>query len=542
MKPTVLSLFSGIGGFDLGLERAGFSVVGQAENDPFCNKVLAAHWPEVMRYGDVQTLLVANADGNGYCTECGKTLTDVRLMMAEPVAVGAEQNSVLKSELTALRLGDDVVSIARSLTPTATHTDVTEETNKGFIPSSFVGVDGALGDDIGAPFVPSTVPLLAAPVVTEDVLARLSVSTRERDRLATSASALVETHQSYCTRLHWTDGLVGGFPCQDLSVAGKRGGLAASRSGLFFEFTRIIREMREASNGRFPKFVVIENVPGLHSSAGGSDFGILLNTLAECGAVDIAWRIIDSQHWVPQRRRRVFIVAVFPPASDGHSPIGRAAEILSFTQGGDWHPAKGRETGDDVAYALSASVRGTGDGHGNAWNSSYVANPLPGHHPRHDLDNDTYIPDLSPAMTARDYKDTRMDVAEPALIAHSLRAKDGTHRTTDAADDNLIIAHSLRADGFDASEDGTGRGTPLTVLPTMAGGNYGDGLRDESFIPTGASVRRLTPVECERLQGFPDHWTDVDGAKDGPRYKALGNAVTVPVIEYIGRRLMEVLK
>jgi DNA (cytosine-5)-methyltransferase 1 len=124
---------------------------------------------------------------------------------------------------------------------------------------------------------------------------------------------------------------------------------------------------------------------------------------------------------------------------------------------------------------------------------------------------------------------------------------------------DTYVTHSLRADGFDASEDGTGRGTPIVPVAFVASeqmnGFYSES--DKSYtlnaqqasdssniqygIRQGSTVRRLTPQECERLQGFPDGWTDVDGAKDGPRYKALGNAVTVPVIQYIGERIMAVL-
>lgn len=173
-------------------------------------------------------------------------------------------------------------------------------------------------------------------------------------------------------------------------------------------------------------------------------------------------------------------------------------------------------SGQDVAYTLSASTRHTGDGHGNAWNSNYrVANPLPGHHPRQDLDNDTYI------------------------------------------------AHTLSADGFDASEDGTGRGTPLVAVGVTIHGtdktqkvasftDIAGSLRTKppgsqensstTAIMERSSVRRLTPVECERLQGFPDDWTKLDdNTPDGPRYKACGNAVSVPVIQYLGERMLAVL-
>lgn len=103
-----------------------------------------------------------------------------------------------------------------------------------------------------------------------------------------------------------------------------------------------------------------------------------------------------------------------------------------------------------------------------------------------------------------------------------------------------MLAHSLRADGFDASEDGTGRGTPLVAMPLRSnrwGGSDSHGDEGNAVL-SQASVRRLTPVECARLQGFPDDWL-AEGA-DGPKYKALGNAVSVPVIEYLGRRILAV--
>ncbi|MBO1680405.1 DNA cytosine methyltransferase [Bittarella massiliensis (ex Durand et al. 2017)] len=134
-----------------------------------------------------------------------------------------------------------------------------------------------------------------------------------------------------------------GSPCQDLSIAGKQAGLDGERSGLFFEATRIIREMREATDNEYPTFAVWENVPGAFSSAGGEDFRAVLQELAAVAGetvsiprpagrwltageivgdgCSIAWRILDAQYWgVPQRRRRIYLVADF----DGH----RAAEIL----------------------------------------------------------------------------------------------------------------------------------------------------------------------------------------------------------------------
>ncbi|MCD0159819.1 DNA cytosine methyltransferase [Deinococcus sp. 6YEL10] len=104
--------------------------------------------------------------------------------------------------------------------------------------------------------------------------------------------------------------IMGGFPCQDLSTAGRRAGLQGERSGLFFHFMRIVKEMRHATANEYPHFLVLENVPGLLTSGKGGDFQLLLDELADSGAVEIAWRVVDSRSTgIPQRRRRVVIVA-----------------------------------------------------------------------------------------------------------------------------------------------------------------------------------------------------------------------------------------
>ena len=358
------------------------------------------------------------------------------------------------------------------------------------------------------------------------------------------------------------DVICGGFPCQDLSVAGKRRGFEGERSVLAFEFLRIVREMREATDGRSPAFIVLENVPGLFSSRGGRDFGALLDALGELGPVDIAWRVLDSRYFgVAQRRRRVFVVVDFGGE--------RCDEILALTEGlrGD-SPARGAAR-EDVAGTLGggSSERGWCD----------------------DLDR--------PGAFVMD------DVAFPVL------SREGKGPASSVDSGNIVVTHSLRADGFDASEDGTGRGTPIVVTPTLSangdahtGFRMGDGLipfdttqitspidrsrnlpgspchtlakgghapavcqvlmqnngaggnrqilggdephptlnlRSPNAVYT-SGVRRLTPSECERLQGFPDDWTAIPGMADGPRYKCLGNAVTVNVAEWIGRRLAEV--
>lgn len=243
------------------------------------------------------------------------------------------------------------------------------------------------------------------------------------------------------------DLICGGFPCQDVSVAGRRAGLDGERSGLWFEFARIIDELE-------PRWVVVENVPGLLSSNRGADFAVIIQWLAKRG-YGVAWRVLDAQYFgVAQRRRRVFIVAGFGD--------GRAAEVLFEREGVRWNFEAVRKSRQDVAYAIT---RGTSSGY-------------------------------------------RLSV-----------------------EDNMIVDRTV----WDFHrQDGTYR--PQTdTAPTVAA-KWGTGGNNVPFV----GVRRLTPVECERLQGFPDGWTDEQA--DSHRYHQLGNAVAVPVAEWIGRRIMEVVE
>lgn len=342
------------------------------------------------------------------------------------------------------------------------------------------------------------------------------------------------------------DVLVGGTPCQSFSVAGLRKGLADPRGNLMLTYLAIAERYA-------PRWLVWENVPGVLSSNGGRDFGTLLGGLAELG-YGFAYRILDAQYFgVAQRRRRVFVVGHF-------GDWRRAAAALFERESLLGNPAPSRQAGKGIAPTLSARTKG-GGGLG-----------------------------------------------------------------TDFDCDGGLIAHSLRGEGFDASEDGTGRGTPLVPVPfdttqvtsvtnrsnpragdpchplaagahapaiafdckasgqsgfgvgeiasTMRSMGHADshqnggghlavafqssqsgvrlvdshatldannGARRHNGVLDGTAVRRLTPRECERLQGFPDDYTliNVRGkpAADGPRYKALGNSMAVPVMRHIGERI-----
>jgi DNA (cytosine-5)-methyltransferase 1 len=304
------------------------------------------------------------------------------------------------------------------------------------------------------------------------------------------------------------DVLVGGTPCQSFSVAGLRKGLADPRGNLTLVFLGIAARYR-------PEWVVWENVPGVLSVHGGRAFGAFLGGLAELG-YGFAYRVLDAQYFsVAQRRRRVFVV--------GHLGDWRRAAAVLFEREslcGDSPPS--REAGEGVAGAVTRRVDRGGV------NSEGGDGPLIAHALRrrmnasHRADSDTCVPTTANSLNARDGKG-----ADPGRSV------------------STVIAHSLRADGFDASEDGTGRGTPIVFDWQSGGDSHGLDPQPTAQLQScqvpavmTSVVRRLTPVECERLQGFPDGYTAIPKAADGPRYKALGNSMAVPVMAWIGKRIL----
>jgi len=290
-----------------------------------------------------------------------------------------------------------------------------------------------------------------------------------------------------------------GSPCQDLSVAGKRKGLSGERSGLFFEAARIIRELR-------PALAVWENVPGALSSNDGRDFGAVLDALAESGALDIGWAILDAQWFgVAQRRRRLFVVADFREQ--------RAAQILSIPYGGGGDTPPERETGQ-AAPTLFASGAGT-ERTASAGSESEFCIPV-----------------------AIDIRNNR---EQPDGISGTLQSKKSGGYSLNYQ--NPVVAFSADRDGGDLPAHHNAykkmavawHGAQITS-PQNKGGVFEDvtpTLNSDPRLMTG--VRRLTPTECERLQGFPDGWTD--GQADSARYRQLGNAVCVNVAEWIGWRI-----
>lgn len=300
------------------------------------------------------------------------------------------------------------------------------------------------------------------------------------------------------------DLLVGGTPCQDFSLAGLRAGIAGERGGLTLDFLRLAQSLR-------PRWIVWENVPGVLSSDGGRALGAFLGGLAELG-YGFAWRVLDAQYVrvdgypgaVPQRRRRVFVV--------GHSSgdARRAGQVLLEPEGVRGNPAPRREARKGAA----AHARGCA---ASWWNGNDVA------------DSVTCTSDDQPMPDKGRMQMVVQPVAFDARQSDVLVYGDKTGPLdTDGSSIGVCVTgdrtHALKAEGADGSEDGTERGTPV--------------------VTSGLAVRRLTPVECERLQGFPDNWTaipwrgkSVSECPDGPRYKVLGNSMACNVMRWIGRRI-----
>jgi len=441
----------------------------------------------------------------------------------------------------------------------------------------------------------------------------------------------------FVRRIGGCDILSGGVPCTGFSVAGRREGLADHRSGLFSEFLRLVAEFT-------PRWVLVENVPGLLSSERGEDLAAILgewtgfrpavpadgwrNSGVCLGpSYAVAWAVLDAQWFgVPQRRRRVFLVGrarnagrpelpatvLFEPeslrgdppprreAGQGvarsltSSPGGASGKEQQHTfVGGDGAPLnamtvslRGRdgggtaELGDEVGNALRAS-QGGGDkphvltfGHNKsasqtlrvddevaeALQASPQSNPAVayvGPHGRLDFESETFVAEPIAVRTAN-FGANGLGVSEGTSYAlddaprqavcfkpsHYTRGKDGapadvTPHLSDDADkgdqDPLCFVQNTRDEVRLFGGDGNTAG----ALPSQRGS------KQQSYLATGYQVRRLTAVECSRLQGLPDDWTahgltetgDRIDLADGPRYRMLGNSVAVPCVAWIMRRI-----
>lgn len=443
--------------------------------------------------------------------------------------------------------------------------------------------------------------------------------------------------------------LTAGWPCQGNSVAGRRGGMGDARSGLWVHVARLLAEFR-------PAWFVGENVPGLLSVNDGRDFAAVLGDLAELG-YGWAYRVLDARYFgVPQRRARVVIVGragdsggapatvLFEPESSSGDPAasGEAwpcvaptleaganrtggtrppgttvdtAEALIVEQHTHTHTHRGRA--HDTTGRLAGRSRRSGSGSSRRWEvAALTANGV-----------GTCGADDNQAQAGHlivGY-DAQNDLLTGDVACTLTRPSGGANRIPHVVGVLGEQSHTLTAAGADSSEDGTGRGTPVSAFAWQAGGKVtssgsfqsddttptlprsqtlavayplavrgrdggadleagepgdpmfalraGDGgssrsqlvavhenqrgeltTHDSTALNTGGGkpgqgypavtdgviVRRLTPLECERLQGLPDGWTAIEGASDSQRYRQLGNSVAVPVFEWVLTRLAAV--
>jgi DNA (cytosine-5)-methyltransferase 1 len=346
-------------------------------------------------------------------------------------------------------------------------------------------------------------------------------------------------------------------------VAGHRAGLGGSRSALWWEFARIIEEVK-------PRWLLIENVPGLLSSGEKRDMGILCGRLAKLGYW-WASRVLDAQYYgVAQRRRRVFIV--------GHSSdLAGPVKVLFEPESCDWDTAPSRKKGEGNSRGagesvvdfgrtadrirmhseVSATLQGEGGGMG-AKTGLYVlpeiSNTL--QQKRRDgigPDHETFI--IQTAHTGANQNNVKRSPKPETLDGTSNQVIAFEHRRTEM-NEMEDISPALNPGGGEGgspaiaflggqSAKAGSLGLAKEISPTLKGANSGSNQVPLSFTQK-YGIRRLTPLECERLQGFPDDWTkygkDGEEISDTQRYKMLGNAVCTKVSEWIGKRMVEVDK
>jgi len=345
--------------------------------------------------------------------------------------------------------------------------------------------------------------------------------------------------------------LVGGTPCQAFSVAGLRKGLEDPRGNLTLVYTGILDRFK-------PKWFVWENVPGVLSSSGGRDFGSFLGAVAELG-YGFSYRVLDAQYFgVPQRRRRVFVVGCL---GDWVS----ASKVLFEPDCLSRDTEESRKTRERTSSATSSGVRGNIETFNRQSHSQFGVDPLASTVKARDHKQftDLVVYETHPADSrVREMGDVCQTVTSRwgtgggnvpiALQDISGRDKaqngrgwndEGVSYTLDAAA-TQGVAYSIREDAI----AGNFSATPLEVTPAL------QALRPsvqshhaQTFIAQQMAVRRLTPVECERLQGFPDNYTNIAwrGKPESPdslRYKAMGNSMAVPCMKWIGERIEMVEK
>ena len=340
------------------------------------------------------------------------------------------------------------------------------------------------------------------------------------------------------------DLLVGGTPCQSFSVAGLRKGLDDPRGNLALTYVGILDKFR-------PKWCLWENVPGVLSSNKGRDFGSFLGALAELG-YGWSYRVLDAQYFgVPQRRRRVFVVGCLGNWES-------AAKVLFESESLRWDIKKGRTKGQE---ATNQPIQCFDRQRSDEYNTNNIASTLSARDYKSATDlvvidraafnqgiNAQYKPYIETTETM-----PTLVAKGPHAVAYNITFCDANGRRKDRPNGGLYvnetnvantitqsgvgtnIVQSNKPIGFDAYNSAI-TGDVSKTLDTGSDYHHVPNVYSETM-----AIRRLTTIECERLQGFPDNYTNIkENCPDGPRYKALGNSMAVPVMKWIGERIANV--
>lgn len=350
------------------------------------------------------------------------------------------------------------------------------------------------------------------------------------------------------------DCLVGGFPCQAFSIAGKRAGFDDTRGTLFFDLARILRAKQ-------PRLFVFENVKGLLSHDGGKTFRVIIATIDELG-YDCQWQVLNSKDFgVPQNRERVIIVGhlrgtprpqVFPitrtdyQATDANSEI-RVGTLRTHKDGNGFRemksglaptiPARARNDGSGQPVIVTGSPSYSDGKRTMRYSTSHEAPTIratqyksgdnqPKILQRARGKNKGGTHDIAPTLTGAAYKDNNHVMVQPVITPDRPTKRQNGRRIKDDGDPAFTVTATDR------------HGVMISKTVRAGGRNSPHGSKQnwDSYEVDGV-IRRLTPLECERLQAFPDYWTAVDGISDTQRYKMCGNAVTTNVIQAVFERI-----
>ena len=402
---------------------------------------------------------------------------------------------------------------------------------------------------------------ITSPWASEIIPACVSVTKKHFPDMA-HAGDITQLHGG---KLPPVDIVTFGSPCQGLSLAGQRRGLADERSGLFMEAIRIIDEMTEATHGRYPRFALFENVPGALSSAGGRDFAAVLQSFTKAqipmpysgrwanagmvrgGGVDLAWCMYDAQYFgTAQRRRRLFLVCDFAGRSAGEILFVPKSLRRYFEAGGT--PRQGlaafAESGPDTAGGSIAILNDQGGASLTVERSglsptlrSQTHGNLPVVAAGFDLQQITSKTNRS---TLKPIQPTLCETGQPHVVTMATGQANAEvlsdiAPTLNCNHEQPLLVHPQIAGTLCASGAGLSRPAGMGSETDFCITRYTDLI-----------VRRLTPLECERLQGFGDFWTECghDGraVSDTSRYQMLGNSIAVPCVAYIMQGIYQVLE